>query len=421
MKHFQSIAWLLTWTLIACSKGEPAVQAQTDSEARPMPVRVMTLGEAKIESMQGRYTGIVQARREVAVGVNVGGQVQRVLVREGDFIEEGAALMQLDQRRLLASKESIQAQIMGAQARLDELVAGPRKETIDASRAGIAALQEEKRLAELRLVRRRGLLESSSISQEEVDVNNAQVLTLSARLQGAEAGLAELVNGTRPEILAAQRAVLAGLHASLVSLEIDLTDSQVSAPFAGRVQDVLVHEGAVVPAGTGVVLLVETGALEARFGLSDKDSQVLEGEGFSVQVRGQTLPVLGKRPLPNLDPPHRTLPWILDLDTSGAAPEIHPGQVATLRWTRPLASTGWRIPLSALTEGVRGMWTGFVVVEKDGMARVQPVDLQILHTLPDAAVVRGALKAGDRLLIEGVDRIVAGQRVQVSEGVHPRD
>ncbi|MDF1838709.1 MAG: biotin/lipoyl-binding protein [Planctomycetota bacterium] len=414
---------LIPLLLLACSQAEPSVAAEIDSKARPMPVRVLTLGQAKVESTQGRYTGIVQAGREVAVGVNVGGQVQEVLVNEGDFVEAGAPIMQLDQRRLNAGLESMQAQIQGAQARLDELVAGPRKETIAAARANRSALQEELRLAELRLVRRRGLLESSSISQEEVDVNNAQVLTIRARLQGAEASLEELVNGTRPEILAAQRATLAGLQASLVSLEIDLADSRVSAPFSGRIQQVLVHEGAVVPAGTGVVLLVETGALEAHFGLSDKHAHLLQGDRFSVEVGGQVLTVLDKRSLPNLDPSARTLPWILDLDTRDADPAIHPGQVATLSWTRDLGQPGWRIPLSALTEGVRGMWTGFVVVEIDGDSHVQAVDLEIIHTLADAVVVRGALKAGDRLLLDGVDRIVAGQRVQVTHPTEdqPRD
>jgi multidrug efflux pump subunit AcrA (membrane-fusion protein) len=426
MKKPQTLAWLFAWTLIACSKGEPTVQdvqVETASNARPMPVRVLTLGEAKLENMQGRYTGIVQAAREVSVGVNVGGQVQQVLVREGEYVEQGAAIMQLDQRRLLAGKESIQAQVMGAQARLDELIAGPRQETIAASRASIVALQEELRLAERRLVRRRGLLESSSISQEEVDVSHALVLTLKARLLGAEARLQELVNGTRPEILAAQRATLAGMQARLSSIEIDLTDSRVTAPFAGRIQSVLVHEGAVVPAGTGVVLLVETGVLEAHFGLSAKDEHALDEEDLSVQVNGQMIPVLDKRLLPKLDPTHRTLPWILDLDISNMAPAIHPGQVATLQWSRPLGQTGWRIPLSALTEGVRGMWTGFVVAEKDGAFHVQPVDLQVLHTLPDAAVVRGALKKGDHLLMQGVDRIVAGQRVQIVQdaGGEPRE
>ena len=378
-----------------------------------MPVRTITLGAATMESMQGHYTGIIHARREVAVGVNVGGQIEAVLVQEGDLVEAGAPLMQIDKRRLIVQREALLAQVAGAQARLDELIAGPRKETIDASKANITVLQEQLRLAELRLVRRRGLLESSSISQEEVDVSHAQVLTLKARIQGAEAGLSELENGTRPEILAAQRASLASLQASQESNDIDLTDSLVNAPFTGRIQKIMKHEGAVVPAGTGVIVLVETGVLEARFGLSAKDAGTLDSNQFTVEVRGQTVPVLGKRLLPNLDANHRTIPWILDLDTSNLKIALLPGQVATLRWSRPLGETGWRIPLSALTEGVRGMWTGFVVVVKDGTTQVQQVDLEVLHTLPDSVVVRGALKAGDLLLTEGVDRIVGGQRVRV--------
>ncbi|MCP4243287.1 MAG: HlyD family efflux transporter periplasmic adaptor subunit [bacterium] len=293
------------------------------------------------------------------------------------------------------------------------MIAGPRKETIAAARASLPALEAELPLAALLLVRRRGLLESDSISREEVDVSHAQVLTLKARVQGAQAGLSELENGTRPETIAAQRASLAGLQASLESKDIDLADTLVAAPFAGHIQRIMKHEGAVVPAGTGVLLLVETGALEAHFGLSQTDAATLDSNDFVVEVSGQPVAVLGKRLLPNLDPNQRTIPWILDLDTSTLEVALQPGQIATLRWSRPLGEAGWRIPLSALTEGVRGMWTGFVVVEKEGKTHVQPVDLEVLHTLPDAAVVRGALKAGDRLLIDGVDRVVGGQQVRI--------
>ncbi|MCP5022622.1 MAG: biotin/lipoyl-binding protein [bacterium] len=407
---------LVGLTLVACSNSEQetsTVQAQEVNAARPMPVRVLTLGAATMESMQGRYTGIIQASREVAVGVNVGGQIEQVLVQEGDLVEAGAPLMQLDKRRLLAGRNALLAQVQGAQARLDELIAGPRKETIAAARASISALEEELRLADLLLVRRRGLLESDSISREEVDVSHAQVLTLKARIQGAQAGLSELENGTRPETIAAQRASLAGLQASLDSNDIDLADTLVAAPFAGHIQRIMVHEGAVVPAGTGVLLLVETGALEAHFGLSQTDAATLNSNDFVVEVSGHPVAVLSKRLLPNLDPNQRTIPWILDLDTAGLKVALQPGQIATLRWSRPLGEAGWRVPLFALTEGVRGMWTGFVVVEKEGQTHVQPVDLEVLHTLPDAAVVRGALKAGDRLLIDGVDRVVGGQQVRI--------
>jgi hypothetical protein len=165
-----------------------------------------------------------------------------------------------------------------------------------------------------------------------------------------------------------------------------------------------------------VILLVESGALEAHFGLTAEDAAAIESHDFRVQVQGIDVGVVAHRTLPNLDPTHRTVPWILDLDTGQSALPIRPGQVATLQWSRPMAEAGWRVPMAALTEGVRGMWTGFVVVEADGQSTVQRVDLQVLHTLPDAVVVTGALKTGDRLLIEGVDRVVAGQWVSPVEG-----
>lgn len=402
--------------LSACS--DPAkAQATAEGTVRLLPVHTRTLGPATLESVERNFTGIVLAARTVAVGVQVGGQVREVFVQAGDRVEQGDLLVQLDERRLQANLLALDAQIQGAEARLAELEAGPRAETIRAASAVVHALEAEKALAERLVTRREQLLQANSTSQEDVDSARTQVSTLKARIAGAQAQLDELEAGTRVEVLTAQRAALAALQAEVERLRIDLADTRVLAPFAGTVQTLLVQAGATVAAGTGVAELVEAEVLEAHFGVPFVETGVLLASQIAIQHRGEPLTVTGRRFLPTIDATHRTVTWIFELaaqERVDGVPGLLPGAAVQLALSYPLPRKGWKVPLGAITEGLRGMWTAYVV-ETDGTGRnvVVPVDLEILHTGPENAVVTGALSASTRLLIGGLDRVVPGQQVEV--------
>jgi hypothetical protein len=96
---------------------------------------------------------------------------------------------------------------------------------------------------------------------------------------------------------------------------------------------------------------------------------------------------------------------------------------------------GFWLPVGALAEAARGLWSCYVAVPLDANARVaadggathrlEQRPLEVLETVSGRdgvgdlrAYVRGALDAGDLVVSEGLQRVVAGQRVRL-QGAGP--
>ncbi|MDE2258022.1 MAG: biotin/lipoyl-binding protein, partial [Xanthomonadaceae bacterium] len=168
----------------------------------------------------------------IAVPAEVSEPVTQILVNEGDTVQAGQLLLTLDPRRTQAQLDAAQADVQRLTAALDELRHGARIETIDASRAALARAQTtaaNARIARDRAadIRRRGLN-----SQADLDNANTALRQADADVKAAQANLAQLLNGTRPEDVAQGEASLAQAKAQAAQLAITLDRLSVHAPRA---------------------------------------------------------------------------------------------------------------------------------------------------------------------------------------------
>ncbi|MCA9358797.1 efflux RND transporter periplasmic adaptor subunit [Candidatus Kaiserbacteria bacterium] len=92
---------------------------------------VSVLDEVEIESVKRAdvrevisETGFVEAAREVSLAFERGGRVEKVLVKEGDFVEEGTVLVELDKSELFVELGAAHARLRAEESRLEELLAG---------------------------------------------------------------------------------------------------------------------------------------------------------------------------------------------------------------------------------------------------------------------------------------------------------
>ena len=380
---------------------------------RALPVRVERVGPPERLVATRRFAGSLRARREAALAFELPGRVDAVLVADGERVEAGATLARIDVSRVAAERDAVRAQKAAAEARLAELEAGPRRQTIDAARAAVAALEERLALAELQTRRRSELAASGAIASEELDVVARGAAALAAERDAAAANLAELEEGTRAEVIATQRATVENLAAGLARLELDLADAELVAPFDALVQDRVVDEGAFVAAGTPVLHLVEEGPLEARIGVPTRLArELVVGSVLTVRVDDEGVPAVLESALPVLDAATRTSTLVLTIDD--ATPfGLRPGQVARIELEDEAAETpeGHRLPLSALTRGVRGLWEVYVTVEDGDASVVERREVEWLGTDGETVLVRGLLTVGDEVVVDGLQRVVPGQRV----------
>ncbi|MDY6899443.1 MAG: efflux RND transporter periplasmic adaptor subunit, partial [Cyanobacteriota bacterium] len=267
-----------------------------------------------------------------------------------------------------------------------------------------------------------------AISREQLDEISFGENSLTARLQQAQSNLNELLAGTRTEQIAAQRAAVKQLEASISDLSITIAKSTVKAPFSSIVSARQIDEGTVVNTGQAVVRLVENTSPEARIGIpATVINRLRVGSPQSVQINNQTYSARITSILPEVNPNTRTQIAVLKLEAS-AISKINPGQTVRLKITDTIPTQGFWLPNKALTQGLRGLWTSYVLVkpktENPNLPKnafvLEQRSVEILHQESDRVLVRGTLKPGDRIVADGIHRLVPGQIVRPigeSEGV----
>ncbi|NET68800.1 MAG: hypothetical protein F6K63_32165 [Moorea sp. SIO1G6] len=133
----------------------------------------------------------------------------------------------------------------------------------------------------------------------------------------------------------------------------------------------------------------------------------------------KTYPARVSSILPELDSSTRTLTVVLTLDRD-AVREVSPGQVARWKLAETIPTAGYWLPTTALVQGVRGLWSCYVLgelAESDlsGATHVFSVkrrDVEILQTQSNRILVRGTLQPGDQVIVGGTHRLVPGQQVR---------
>ncbi len=356
------LAVALAVGVIAAGTGVIAARADLEPEVAgdpPLPVRAEPLEQSASYRVISRYEGRIEARRQLSIGFELGGTIVDVLVEEGDRVKAGDVLARLDTRALEAERS---AQI--------------------AARDALAAQLE---LAELTADRQKALLDRDHASSQRHDEARLQAAALAADLRRAEAGIE--------------------------AVDVALSKAVLVAPFDAVVAARVLDEGARAAPGQGALTLLENHVPEFRLGLPDQVARDLApGAGMDVMIAGARLPATIARIAPELDPATRTVAVLLKLDGADGLPE---GALGTVALEREVAGSGAWVPLAALTEGLRGLWTLFLVEDgTDGpIARREAVEL--LHVDGERAFVRGAFADDVRIVGAGAHRIADGQRVRL--------
>ncbi|UTW08695.1 HlyD family secretion protein [Pseudomonas benzenivorans] len=177
-------------------------------------------------------------------------------VTEGERVEAGQLLLELDPRRQNARIAQARGEVALAEARLRELSNGARVEAIDAAQANLARnraaqVDAERNFRRIATLHRRGLLAVAELDSARASRDQAR-----AASRNAEAQLRELSNGTRPEQLEQASAALQAARGGLALLEVGREHLSLRAPRAGRVDALPFKPGDQPPGGAELVSLL---------------------------------------------------------------------------------------------------------------------------------------------------------------------
>lgn len=194
--------------------------------------------------------------RTVNLGFRVGGKLERLFVDEGDRVEPGQALGQLDKRPYENSLREAEADVMAKEAQLLKLEAGFRREEIEQARAVVAERRTALEYAEKLYRRQIDLLPSRAVSVNDVDNSRTSRDQAKAALEAAQAQLDLYVGGSRVEDIQAARADLMRARAVLAQAELNLADTELLAPSHGTVLTRAVEPGTMLAAAGSPVFSI---------------------------------------------------------------------------------------------------------------------------------------------------------------------
>ncbi len=422
--------WMSKLPILSTLQSERAATAQDSDSTTILPVETIKVNLVNSYQVDRTYTGTIVPRRTSFLGFEQAGKLVNLTVDQGEQVKVGTPLAFLDTKNLKAKQQELLAERKQVKALLQELLAGSRSETIAAAQSTVKSLHSQLELAQTKAQRRQELYTSGAISREQLDEATTEVKTLQARLNESQSQLDELLTGTRPEKIEAQQALLEQLDAKLASLELELEQSTLKAPFTGRIAKRFVDEGTVVSAGESIFTLVEAQTLEVHIGVPvNTANQIPLGSNQQLQIGARTYQAQVLSTLPQLDSATRTLTVVLGLEQS-AAREVRAGQVARLKLSETIANSGYWLPTTALVRGVRGLWSCYVLGNSEILAndpnkafRVEQREVEVLQTESDRVLVRGTIQNSDRVIVNGNHRLVTGQLVRPLTGqlVRPVD
>lgn len=351
---------------LALAKGAPVPGGGVSHAALAVETGVITPQESF--TMQRTFSGRVEARRQSGLGFELAGRLARVWVEEGAVVEAGQRLAELDTERLEAQRSELVAAHAEAKANLS--------------------------LAEVTFKRLRSIVDKGGVSHQELDESREA-------LRAAEAALS----------LAGQR---------ISTIDIELGKSRLVAPFSAVVIARLADEGHVLEAGYPVLTLQERAAPEIRVGVAGRTLDQLQPDRlYPVAWHGQTFEARLRVLLPVRAVTTRTVDALFD--PVDPPPGLLTGDMVTLSLQSPVRERGNWLPLSALAEGKRGLWSVYIAEplekptgESAATHRITRHTVDVVYSSGDRVYVKGQLKADQRVVVSGIQRVVPGQPVRLA-------
>ena len=345
--------------LCGCGKDSPP-------QAQAIPVAIGMVEERSIP-FELNAVGTVEPFQAVTVQPQVTGQLVRVSFKEGDPVQKGQVLFQIDSRQFNA-----------ALAQAEAILARDQAQSVNAT-------QE--------LERFKTLYEGQNVTQQQYEQARANAAAAEATLAAAQAEVEQAKLNLQ---YATIRAPISGRTGALLVREGNLVRADVSQLVTiNQIEPILVRF-AVPASNLGIIMQHRTSGdlrVEATTsGSGDTTSGALSFLDNAVDTTTGT--ILLKGSFPNRD----GLLW--------------PGGFVNVRLRLYVETAATVVPSAAVMTGQQGTYV--FVIESDSTAAMKRVTVE--REAGDVSVISGDTKPGDRVVTDGQMLLRQGARVQIRTG-----
>jgi membrane fusion protein (multidrug efflux system) len=391
------------------------------SQAPPPPPPVPEVATVTVQTQRTVLTNELPGRtspyRVAEIRPQVSGIIQKRLFDEGADVKAGAVLYQIDPAHFQAAYDNAAANLAVTRKAPERARAA-----LQASIAGVARYRSTLELARTNVQRFEELFKDRAVSASQRDQAVTDVEVAEATLRAAEAQ----VESDR-EAVAAAEAAIQQAEAALETARINLGYARVTAPISGRIGKSNVTDGALVAAYQALALAsiqqidpiyvdvprstTELLRLKQR---SEKDRHITDGaDQRKVKLLledGTPYPLEGTLQFRDVTVDPTTGSIILRMIFPNPKAILLPGMYVRVVVQEGIAERAILAPQQGVTRDPKGNPTALIV---DDAGKVQQRMLILDRTIGDQWLVSSGLAPGDRVIVEGLQKVRPGDAVKV--------
>ena len=313
--------------------------------------------EINVETIQKRdlqaivsASGKIQPRTLVNISADTMGRVVNLAVEEGQRVQKGQFLLQIDPRNLTTAYNQSQASLAASRSTMDQL-----RVAVDGTRANLKAAQDT-------LARQQQLWKQGLTTREQLEAADNQVKVRQAELASQE------------RQIETQRLRMQQEQAVVENAKLNLSKVRIESPIAGIITRRNIEEGETVVIGTmnnaGTVLLTvaDMSVIEAEVEVDETDIPTVQlGQKAKITIDAMpgksftgTVTEIGNSPIQATgSAATQATNFKVKVTVDGEIPDVRPGFTCTAEITTATRQQAIAVPIQATT--VREM-----ILDKEG-------------------------------------------------------
>jgi membrane fusion protein (multidrug efflux system) len=381
----------------------------------PPPTVVVAQVDQRTVPIYSEYVGQTKADDTVELRARVEGFLQRVYFKEGMPVRKGQLLFTIDKRPFEANVQSAKAILAKA---ISDLAQARQRTDVLKAQAELADAQAVQSRTEQDLARLTPLAKEKAVTELELDASTAAEKSAKANVDAKRANLTNLEASVKYTIERAD-AEVAAAKARLMQANLDLSYCDIHSPISGIIGFLQVDEGNLVGRGDATLLatvslsnplLVDFNISEVEFLKITRDNRghgadlrfelILSDE--SIHPNPGTFKVVDR----TVDPTTGTMKVQASFPNPGSY--LRPGQFAKIRVPVDERENAILVPQRAIQE-LQGARTVMVV---DAQNKVSVRTIKVGDRSENSYIVLEGLKAGERVIVEGMQKAKPGSEVK---------
>lgn len=398
------------------------MSAQTEDRGVPVGVAQVV---ARVANTKIELSGTVLPWATSHLAAEVDGRVEQLFFKEGQYVKEGTLLVQLHTYPLELERDLARAEKKLVAARLEELQAGSRRETIAAAKAALEEAKARLEMARTELGRIEKLYRQGVLSVHDYDNRKALADAAQAQFEEKKAYLEEVVAGPRIEKIRQEEASLLAAEGRIKIIEDRIYRASIFAPFPGYVVKKETEVGQWLEKGDLALTMVVVNPLKVEVHLpqyyfnkvkigtpaeiklgsegSDASNETFHGKVIEKIVLGDAV--------------SRTFP--VRVKVNHAHTKMAPGMLVRVELhPKSKNKKSLYVPKDAVVRTPREAVVWMARAENDKTMRAVKVVVKTgkqVESLIAVKPIKQKIKAGEWVIVQGNERLRPGMKVDIKK------